>query len=153
MGDSMRTFVFALTISAVLFLTVGAEAAGFGVPVIISPAFRAPIHINPPKFVAAGGHVILWETAALNPDCSSNGPVTFRILKTPQHGRISIISTGVFPQYPPANVRSICNARRVPGQRMTYFAQAGYSGTDAVDIETIFPAGTAELAHIGIVVR
>jgi len=130
-----------------------AQAALIRVPVIVSPAFRAPIRIFPAKFVAAGGHVRPWEVSARNPDCSSNGPVTFRIRTAPQHGTIRIESARIFPSYPPGNPRSVCNTRRVAGQRVSYFARAGFVGTDRVAFESIYPGGQAQLINIPIGIR
>src|ERR1700709_923803 len=132
----------AISVLAVLLSTIATQAAIL-VPVIISPAFLTPPRIFPEKFVGSGGHVTLWEVTALNPDCSSNGPVTFKIIKSPTHGDMNIASTGVFPTYPPNNLRHVCNSRRVPGQRVSYTSRAGYSGMDLVEFETIYPAGMA----------
>jgi hypothetical protein len=52
----------------VLLSTMAARAVVF-VPVIISPNFFTPPHIYPPKIMASGGHILLWQVWALNPDC------------------------------------------------------------------------------------
>ena len=54
---------------------------------------------------------------------------------------VSIHPAGVFPRFPEANPRSVCNRRRVPGVQATYVSQRGYIGPDFVVLEALFPAG------------
>ena len=67
------------------------------------------------KVVASGRPLMLYEAYSTNPDCSSAGQVVLRVAQSPEHGRVSIRQTGVFPRFPEANPRSACNRRRVPG--------------------------------------
>ena len=62
-----------------------------------------------------------------------------RVAQGPEHGRVSIRSTGVFPRFAEANVRSVCNRRRVPGVQATYVSQRGYGGPDFVGLEVFSP--------------
>lgn len=64
-----------------------------------------------------------------------------RIAQPPEHGRVAIRQTGVFPTFPESNLRSVCNRRRVPGVQATYVSQRGYIGPDFTVLEVLFPAG------------
>jgi hypothetical protein len=93
------------------------------------------------KVVASGRPLMLYQAYSTNPDCSSAGTVVLRVAQSPEHGRVNIHPTGVFPKFPEANPRSVCNRRRVPGVEATYVSQRGYLGSDFVVLEALFPAG------------
>jgi|EndMetStandDraft_6_1072998.scaffolds.fasta_scaffold344677_2 hypothetical protein len=93
------------------------------------------------KVVASGRPLMLYEAYSTNPDCSSAGQVVLRVAQSPEHGRVNIRQTGVFPRFPEVNPRSACNRRRVPGVQAIYVSQRGYLGTDYVVLEALFPAG------------
>ena len=93
------------------------------------------------KLVASGRPLLLYSASATNPDCTSAGEVVVRVAQPPEHGRVTIRRTGVFPRFPEANPRSMCNRRRVSGVQATYVSQRGYTGSDMVVLEVLFPAG------------
>jgi hypothetical protein len=93
------------------------------------------------KVVASGKPLLLYEAYATNPDCSSAGAVVLRVSQPPEHGRVIIRQTGVFPKFPEGNLRSVCNRRRVSGIQATYVSQRGYLGPDSTVLEALFPAG------------
>ncbi len=93
------------------------------------------------KVVASGRPLMLYQAWATNPDCTSAGTVVVRVAQPPEHGRVSIRQTGVFPRFPESNLRSACNRRRVPGVQATYVSQRGYVGSDLAVLEVLFPAG------------
>jgi hypothetical protein len=136
-----------LILSVVIMLlgTLAAQAA-IRVPVIISPQFFTPARIYPPKVMASGGHIVLWQAWAVNPDCSSQGRVTFRILKAPEHGTVSIVSTRFFA---PA---SHCKGR-ISGQQVRYASRSGYTGADLVLFQTFTPTGQSFFIHIPIIIQ
>lgn len=72
---------------------------------------------------------------------------------TAQHGRVTIRSGGVFPNFPASNVRNVCNTRRVPGVEAYYRPEPGYLGFDSVGFETIFPSGDYRTYTANIQVR
>jgi len=145
-----RIIVFCM---AGLLTTLGAVTDAVAVNIELSPQFFAPIKVAPPKVAASGQRIILTEFTALNPDCSSNGPVRIKIDVAPADGAIEVVSTQVFPNYPPDNVRNRCNSRRVPGQIVYYTSHAGFTGLDKVVFESFFPNGTGILSRVPIVVR
>jgi hypothetical protein len=93
------------------------------------------------KVVASGRPLMLYEAYSTNPDCSSAGAVVVRVAQGPEHGRVSVRPTGIFPKFPESNPRSVCNRRRVAGMQATYVSQRGYTGPDHVVLEALFPAG------------
>lgn len=93
------------------------------------------------KLVASGRPLNLYHAYATNPDCTSAGAVVVRVEEAPEHGRVTIRQTGVFPGFPESNPRSVCNRRRVAGVQAVYVSQRGYQGPDLVVLEVLFPAG------------
>jgi hypothetical protein len=102
------------------------------------------------KMVASGRPLMLYEAYATNPDCSSAGTVVLRVSEPPEHGRVTIRQTGVFPRFPEANPRNICNRRRVSGMQATYVSQRGYIGPDFTVLEALFPAGRGVRVRVPI---
>jgi hypothetical protein len=93
------------------------------------------------KVVASGRPLMLYQAYSTNPDCTSAGTVVLRVMQGPEHGRVTVRHTGVFPNFPQANPRSVCNRRRVSGVEAVYVSQRGYLGPDLVVLEVLFPAG------------
>lgn len=93
------------------------------------------------KTVVAGKPFRLDFAYSTNPDCTSTGDVVVRVTSPPSNGSVSIYKSSVFPNFPASNVRSACNTRRVPGTIATYTARRGYTGSDTVSLEMIFPSG------------
>jgi hypothetical protein len=102
------------------------------------------------KAVASGRPLKLYHAYSTNPDCSSAGAVVLRVVQPPEHGRVSISQTGVFPSFPESNPRSVCNRRRVSGVQATYVSQRGYLGPDFVVLQILFPAGRESNVSIAI---
>jgi hypothetical protein len=92
------------------------------------------------KAVLSSKLLILDWFAEVNPDCTNIRYPEIRITQQPQHGRLQIIKTTVFPNFPPSNVRHVCNTRRVPGIEVHYSSEKGFVGTDIVALE-VFTAG------------
>jgi len=105
------------------------------------------------KVAASGKPLILFDGGALNPDCSSVGAMTIKVLEGPEHGRVTAGRASVFPRFHPSNPRSQCNTRRVSGVKATYVSQRGYQGTDRVTLEIITPTGGYARHTFNIVVR
>jgi hypothetical protein len=105
------------------------------------------------KIAASGSPILLLQVYSTNPDCSAAGRPVVRPTQSPEHGRMTITHTSVFPNFPQSNVRSTCNKRRVPGVVIRYVSQRGYTGTDAAAFEVYFPGGQARRASFFITVR
>jgi hypothetical protein len=105
------------------------------------------------KVAASGKPLILSQPSVLNPDCSSMGAITIKVVEGPEHGRVTSGRASVFPHFPPSNPRSQCNTRRVSGTSVTYVSQRGYQGTDRVVIDLISPTGAYAQHTFNITVR
>ena len=102
------------------------------------------------RVIPSGKQLILFNATSVNPDCSALGNVEVRVAQGPEHGKVSIRRTRVFPNYAAVNLLSACNARRVAGVLVTYVSQRGYVGDDLVVIEVFFPNGRAQRTTIAI---
>lgn len=94
------------------------------------------------KTVVAGNSVKLGFFNSTNPDCTSIGFATVRILQNPQQGSLQVSRTRDFPSFPPSNVRHVCNTRRVQGVAITYVAPRGYQGSEYAALEIIYATGS-----------
>jgi hypothetical protein len=78
---------------------------------------------------------------SLNPDCSNADEADTRITKNPQHGKVEITPGEGFPNFPESDIRHACNTKKVPGHRVMYTPEAGYTGKDTMQMEFIYPLG------------
>jgi hypothetical protein len=106
-----------------------------------------------PRAVLSGATINIYNNAAVNPDCSSAGQIVLRITQPPEHGRVSVKNTRVFPYFPPFNPRSVCNHTRVPGVQLFYISQRGYFGSDSLSFEMFGPNGQSRQFNYDISVR
>jgi hypothetical protein len=90
---------------------------------------------------------------SLNPDCTSMGFATVRIIEQPKHGMITIENGTGFPAFPQTDPRFECNKRRSDGVVVIYEPESGFTGTDSVNIDVIFAAGTSRKGHYSIEVK
>jgi hypothetical protein len=65
------------------------------------------------------------------------------VLEAPTHGAVKVVEEGIYVAFPPGNPRSACNNRKVPGRKVYYTANDGYSGRDKVVLE-----GASEDGHV-----
>ena len=103
---------------------------------------------SPPK-----GRLRLDFIYSLNPDCSSAGFATVRVLEQPKHGKITIDNGTGFSNFPQQNVRFECNKRRSDGVVLTYQPEAGFTGPDSINIDTIYANGSSQQRRYAIDVR
>ena len=89
------------------------------------------------KNVISGNQLKLSFFNSTNPDCSSRGQSSVRLIRAPEHGRVNTRQTTDFP-----SSRSQCHQRRVPGTAFYYHSQRGFAGMDHVEAEVIFPSGS-----------
>ncbi len=105
------------------------------------------------KAVLGDTQIMLWRNAAINPDCTPVEGVTLSVLKAPEHGKATISNDPVFVAYPPANPRSACNSKKVPGHQAFYQADAGYQGRDHLVLQGSSPEGHVRQIDVDIEVR
>ena len=105
------------------------------------------------KYAVSGHPLKLSFFNSTNPDCSSVGRPTIRLVRAPEHGRVTVSQTTDFPNFALSNIRSECNRRRVPGAALHYVSQRGFIGTDYVQAEIIFASGSMRQVSDTINVR
>ena len=105
------------------------------------------------RVVAADHALRLDFLYALNPDCTSLGFATVRILDQPMHGKITYENGTGFTSFPQENLRYECNKRRSDGVILTYEPESGFAGTDSINIDVIFASGISRKRHYSIEVK
>ena len=89
----------------------------------------------------AGVPFRLGHFASLNPDCSLTGAVVVRVVKAPDHGRVTVLAGKGYTNFVAANPRQHCNFRATPGVNAVYTSDPGYVGPDSAALDIIFPTG------------
>lgn len=106
-----------------------------------APAVRPAVTSSGPriinKTVPAGKTITISGVTALNPDCSSPGINTLKIIKQPEHGTVKVVQRDGYTSYPPQNPRSACNKTKHPGIYADYTPEHDFSGMDTVAVEII----------------
>jgi len=83
----------------------------------------------------------------------STPDATLTILEQPAHGAAVVKDEPYYVAFPPANPRSACNDRKVPGHQAFYTAAAGYTGHDRMVLQGSSPDGAVRRIAVDITVR
>jgi len=105
------------------------------------------------KYAVSGRPLRLSFFNSTNPDCTTEGRPTIRLIRAPEHGRVTVAQTTGFPNFPVSNIRNECNRRRVIGAAIDYVSQRGFTGADFVEVEIIFVNGALWQRSYAINVR
>jgi hypothetical protein len=105
------------------------------------------------KAVPSGVNQQIDFFASVNPDCSSIGTPTVRLIDGPSQGVITTDKGRDFMTFPHSNSRHICNRKRVAGLKLFYKSATGFFGTDRVRILIISASGTEREATYSVQVR
>lgn len=103
--------------------------------------------------VPAGVNRQIDFLASINPDCSSIGLPTIRLIDGPGHGVLTTDKGRDFMTFARANPRSVCNKRRVAGLKVFYQPEVGFVGVDHVRILIVAASGTEREATYQVRVR
>jgi hypothetical protein len=104
--------------------------------------------------MVAGATLVVGYYYALNVDCSPIGYATLRVTNAPQHGSVTTTRKGKeFPFFPSNSPYYDCNRRRVDSVLADYRPEAGFTGTDYLTIDAIFPNGIERIYDYQIVVK
>jgi hypothetical protein len=156
----MGSKLFILACSAGLALASGASGA--------SPQSSRYVVTVKPAAASASGYtkvsvsraalgstpIRVWANTAIDPDCSAHAPgATLTILEPPAHGAATVKAEPYFAAFPPANPRSACNDRKVPGNQAFYTAASGYTGHDRLVLQGSSPDGLVRRIAVDITVR
>lgn len=124
--------------------------------VTVAPAARQRGYETVTASLAAVGsaQIRIWANAEIDPDCTAHSPgPTLTILEPPAHGTATVSDDPFFMAFPPANPRSACNDRKVPGHQAFYTAEAGYRGHDKVVLQGSSSSGRVRRIVANIDVR
>lgn len=137
----MGSKLFIMACAAGLAITSGASASGYQKLTIAKAAVGStPIRV--------------WANSAIDPDCSAHAPgAALTILESPKHGEAVVKDEPYFAAFPPANPRSACNDRKVPGHQAFYTAAAGFKGHDRMVLQGSSPDGLVRRISVDITVR
>jgi hypothetical protein len=115
---------------------------------------NAPNAVSPPlKFTISGKPLKVDVYYSINPDCTSLGSTTIRLIEQPKHGTVEFRETTDFPYFREGNSRAHCNTRRVPVTQVIYIPAPGYTGPDSFQTDAVFPSGSARTAQYKVEVR
>jgi hypothetical protein len=90
---------------------------------------------------------------SVNPDCSSVGTTTIREVTPPKNGTITFTSGENYPDFKVGNIRYACNSKKVPVTNLVYQSNQGFTGTDTIKVEVLFPSGDYRTSEYMINVR
>jgi hypothetical protein len=93
------------------------------------------------RTVPSGKNQRIDFLASVNPDCSSIGIPTVRLLEGPDNGVVTTDKAKDFLPFPKGNIRSRCNGRRVAGLKLFYQSTTEFFGTDRVRLLVISASG------------
>ena len=79
--------------------------------------------------------------ASVNPDCSSIGLPTVRLVEGPSNGVVTTDKARDFMSFPKSNIRSKCNGKRVAGLKLFYQSTTEFFGVDRVRLLVISASG------------
>lgn len=129
-----------------------AVAAGASAQTHLPASGYQRLHVA--KAVVGSAPIRVWANAAINPDCSAQTPgATLTILESPAHGAAEVKDEPYFAAFPPANPRSACNDRKVPGHEAFYTAVSGFTGHDRMVLQGSSPDGAVRRIAVDITVR
>ena len=93
------------------------------------------------RTVPSGKNQRIDFLASVNPDCSSIGMPTVRLLEGPDNGVVTTDKAKDFLPFPKTNIRSKCNGRRVTGLKLFYQSATEFFGVDRVRLLVISASG------------
>ena len=123
----MRSYPLALFLPLPLCGCVAAQPAPTPAP------SSAPLTMV--STVASGERQRIDYISALNPDCTTAGYVTMRIITPPVHGELTTERGVDYTSYPKENQRYQCNLKKSPLINIYYKSSPGYVGEDTATIE------------------
>jgi hypothetical protein len=95
----------------------------------------------------------IYHWGSVHPDCTPAGLPTVRVTGTPSHGTVSLRRATGFSNFPANNQRYRCNLKRTPVVELLYTPQTGFTGSDYLMTDSIFPDGTSRQDKFTISVR
>ena len=135
-------------------MAAGAQAAQYNVTITPQSRPHGYEKVTVSKAAIGGTPIRLWYNTAIDPDCSVHQPgATLTIIQPPAHGAATVSDEPFYAAFPPANPRSACNDRKVPGHQAFYTAASGYAGRDRMVLQGSSPDGRVRRVEVNIDVR
>src|SRR5262249_18581305 len=94
-----------------------------------------------PRVVALDHKIEIDFIYAINADCSSVGLPIVRVLEQPRNGNVAVENGTGFSNFAADNQRYECNKRKSEGVSVVYDPRPGFTGTDSIELDIIFPRG------------
>jgi hypothetical protein len=120
------------------------------------PAVQRPVVVTTPtvtKGAESGKKQILGSASSIIPDCTSDGYPIVTVVKKPSNGQFDAEKTEAFPSFPKDNVRYSCNSQKVPAVGFYYTSTPGFTGTDSLSLNILYPDGSLKNFSFTILVR
>jgi hypothetical protein len=152
----VKSKLFILACAAGLAVVSGAAAEPGRYVVTVKPTGPTGGYekLSVAKAVVGSTPIRVWANTAIDPDCSAHVPgAALTILQPPSHGTAVVKDEPYFAAFPPANPRSACNNRKVPGHQAFYTAASGYTGHDRMVLQGSSPDGAVRRIAVDITVR
>jgi hypothetical protein len=130
-----------------------AETSVRPTPVSATKPVATPQNAELNRTAVSGQKMRLDFLYSINPDCTSNGFAAVRVNEQPKHGKLNFENGTGFTTFLPSNPRVECNKQSSSGVVVTYEADAGYTGPDSFDFDTIYPTGSVSKRHYAVTVR
>jgi hypothetical protein len=93
------------------------------------------------RAVPAGRKLSIDFISAINPDCSSMGLASVRVIGQPEHGKTAVENGTGFTNFPAQNQRYECNKQKSEGVVVAYEPNPGFTGPDSMTLDIIYPNG------------
>jgi len=105
------------------------------------------------RAVPAGRQRRLDFVYFLNPNCSSMGLATVRVLEGPTHGKLTVENGTGYPNFSQTSQRYECNRLQADGVAVFYEPNPEFTGTESATIDVVFPSGFSRKRHYAIEVK
>jgi hypothetical protein len=110
--------------------------------------------VSPPLKVTISGKPLKVDVySSINPDCTSRGSTTIRLIERPKHGTVEFREATDFTDYKQGDNRAHCSTRRVPVTQVIYTPAPGYTGPDSFQTDAVFPSGATRTVQYKVEVR
>ena len=113
----------------------------------------SPAAADEARTVPSGANQRIDFFASVNPDCTSIGVPTIRLIDGPSHGVVTTDKARDFMSFARPNPRFKCNRRRVAGTKLFYQSETQYFGFDRVRLLIISGSGSEREATYVIQVK
>lgn len=131
--------------------------ANFAISAILATTLLAACfsdtRFSVPKYAVSGKPLRLEFVWSVNPDCTLRGFATVRLVKAPEHGRVTIEQGPGYSNFRQNSQYFPCNKQQTQGVIVSYASNAGYTGSDSATVEWIDPAGGYRQLEYAITVK